>query len=363
MRIEKIYFNTEDNAELFGLLHTSENQTDKEVVIAIHGMGSNCFKQRDDIIAQKLTSNNISYFSFNNRGFGLVNKITKNGSGILQGTAFEDVKDSYYDIVSAIKLMASKGYEKIHLQGHSLGSTKSVYVYNKLLQNNETKILNKISSVILLSLVDLTSVMQFLVKNSDEDVIKIAKEKEAEKELNSQETENIAEEQLQEETTDQEAPLTKEEELEKELEKANETIEDQKDKYLRLSAEFDNYRKRTVKEKAELILNGGEKSLSSILPVVDDLERALQTMEKATDVAAVKEGVELIYNKFISVLGQNGVKVIETKDKPLDTDYHEAIAVVPAPSEKQKGKILDCVQTGYTLNGKVIRHAKVVVGE
>ena len=138
------------------------------------------------------------------------------------------------------------------------------------------------------------------------------KEKEAEKELNSQETENIAEEQLQEETTDQEAPLTKEEELEKELEKANETIEDQKDKYLRLSAEFDNYRKRTVKEKAELILNGGEKSLSSILPVVDDLERALQTMEKATDVAAVKEGVELIYNKFISVLGQNGVKVIET---------------------------------------------------
>ena len=189
------------------------------------------------------------------------------------------------------------------------------------------------------------------------------KEKEAEKELNSQETENIAEEQLQEETTDQEAPLTKEEELEKELEKANETIEDQKDKYLRLSAEFDNYRKRTVKEKAELILNGGEKSLSSILPVVDDLERALQTMEKATDVAAVKEGVELIYNKFISVLGQNGVKVIETKDKPLDTDYHEAIAVVPAPSEKQKRKILDCVQTGYTLNDKVLRHAKVVVGE
>ena len=185
MRIEKIYFNTEDNAELFGLLHTSENQTDKEVVIAIHGMGSNCFKQRDDIIAQKLTSNNISYFSFNNRGFGLVNKIIKNGSGILQGTAFEDVKDSYYDIVSAIKLMASKGYEKIHLQGHSLGSTKSVYVYNKLLQNNETKILNKISSVILLSLVDLTSVMQFLVKNSDEDVIKIAKEKEAEKQLQS----------------------------------------------------------------------------------------------------------------------------------------------------------------------------------
>lgn len=189
------------------------------------------------------------------------------------------------------------------------------------------------------------------------------KEKETEKELNSQEAENLVDESSKEENTDREAPLTKEEELEKQLEAANETIEDQKDKYLRLSAEFDNYRKRTVKEKAELILNGGEKSLNSILPVVDDLERALQMMEKATDVEAVKEGVELIYNKFLAVLGQNGVKVIETKDKPLDTDYHEAIAVIPAPSEEQKGKILDCVQTGYTLNDKVLRHAKVVVGE
>lgn len=189
------------------------------------------------------------------------------------------------------------------------------------------------------------------------------KEKETEKELNSQETENLADDQSQEANTDQEAPLTREEELEKQLEAANETIEDQKDKYLRLSAEFDNYRKRTGKEKAELILNGGEKSLSSILPVVDDFERALQMMEKATDVAAVKEGVELIYNKFLAVLGQNGVKVIETKEKPLDTDYHEAIAVIPAPSEELKGKILDCVQTGYTLNDKVLRHAKVVVGE
>lgn len=134
-------------------------------------------------------------------------------------------------------------------------------------------------------------------------------------------------------------------------------------KYLRLSAEFDNYRKRTMKEKAELILNGGEKSISSILPIVDDFERALKNMETATDVAAVKEGVELIYNKFMSVLGQNGVKVIETKEQPLDTDYHEAIAVIPAPNEALKGKILDCVQTGYILNDKVIRHAKVVVGE
>jgi molecular chaperone GrpE len=136
-----------------------------------------------------------------------------------------------------------------------------------------------------------------------------------------------------------------------------------KDKYLRLSAEFDNYRKRTMKEKAELILNGGEKSISSILPIVDDFERALKNMETAEDVAAVREGVELIYNKFMTVLGQNGVKVIETKEQPLNTDFHEAIAVIPAPAEELKGKILDCVQTGYTLNDKVIRHAKVVVGE
>lgn len=184
-----------------------------------------------------------------------------------------------------------------------------------------------------------------------------------EEELNVEETQNHAEEQLQNEQAEDATPLTHEEELEKELEKAQEEIEEQKDKYLRLSAEFDNYRKRTMKEKAELILNGGEKSLSSILPVVDDFERAIKTMETATDVNAVKEGVELIYNKFMAVLAQNGVKVIETKDQPLNTDYHEAIAVIPAPSEAQKGKILDCVQTGYTLNDKVLRHAKVVVGE
>ena len=184
-----------------------------------------------------------------------------------------------------------------------------------------------------------------------------------EEELNVEETQNHAEEQPQNEQAEDATPLTHEEELEKELEKAQEEIEEQKDKYLRLSAEFDNYRKRTMKEKAELILNGGEKSLSSILPVVHDFERAIKTMETATDVNAVKEGVELIYNKFMAVLAQNGVKVIETKDQPLDTDYHEAIAVIPAPSEAQKGKILDCVQTGYTLNDKVLRHAKVVVGE
>lgn len=190
------------------------------------------------------------------------------------------------------------------------------------------------------------------------------KEKEMKaEELNEEETQNTAEEQPQNDQAEEAAPLTHEEQLEKELEEAQTAIEEQKDKYLRLSAEFDNYRKRTIKEKAELILNGGEKSISSILPVIDDFERAIKTMETAKDVSAVKEGVELIYNKFMAVLAQNGVKVIETKDQPLDTDYHEAIAVIPAPSEEQKGKILDCVQTGYTLNDKVIRHAKVVVGE
>ena len=191
------------------------------------------------------------------------------------------------------------------------------------------------------------------------------KENNQEEELKTQATPNECDEETvgQETSQENEAPLTEEEKLAQELEKANEQIEEQKDKYLHLSAEFDNYRKRTMKEKAELILNGGEKSISSILPIVDDFELALKNMETATDVAAVKEGVELIYNKFMSVLGQNGVKVIETKEQPLDTDYHEAIAVIPAPNEALKGKILDCVQTGYILNDKVIRHAKVVVGE
>lgn len=184
-----------------------------------------------------------------------------------------------------------------------------------------------------------------------------------EEELNVENIQENAEEQPQNEQAEEQAPLTREEELEQELAKAQETIEDQKDKFLRLSAEFDNYRKRTMKEKAELVLNGGEKCLGSILPIVDDFERAIKTMERATDVNAVKEGVELIYTKFINVLGQNGVKIIETKELPLNTDFHEAIAVIPAPAEELKGKILDCVQTGYTLNDKVLRHAKVVVGE
>lgn len=191
-------------------------------------------------------------------------------------------------------------------------------------------------------------------KNNEEELLKAA-QNEAEA--------TAGQEQENQETTQEEAPASEAEKQEQELEKAHAALEEQKDKYLRLSAEFDNYRKRTMKEKAELILNGGEKTITSILPVVDDFERALKNMETATDVAAIREGVELIYNKFMSVLGQNGVKVIETKEQALNTDFHEAIAVIPAPQEELKGKILDCVQTGYTLNDKVIRHAKVVVGE
>ncbi len=177
------------------------------------------------------------------------------------------------------------------------------------------------------------------------------------------EEEQPVEGEAQNEAEEPEKELTPEEKLQAEVEKLQAEQEEMKDKYLRLSAEFDNYRKRTMKEKAELILNGGEKAFKAILPVIDDMERALATMQKATDVEAVKEGVDLIYNKFIQILGQNGVQAIDTKEKELDTDYHDAIAIIDAPTEELKGKILDCVETGYTLNDKVIRHAKVVVGK
>lgn len=164
-------------------------------------------------------------------------------------------------------------------------------------------------------------------------------------------------------TEEQAEEPTAEQKLEKELEEAKKTIEEQKDKYLRLSAEFDNYRKRTMKEKAELIKNGGEKAISAILPILDDLERALQNMQKADNVQAMYEGLDLIFQKFHKVLAQEGLQKMEPVGETFDTDYHEAIALVPAPDEAQKGKVLDCVQTGYKLNDKVIRHAKVVVAQ
>lgn len=135
------------------------------------------------------------------------------------------------------------------------------------------------------------------------------------------------------------------------------------DSHLRLMAEYDNYRKRTLREKAELIKTGGEGAIKNLLPIIDDFERALQNVDKAENVEAVKEGVDLIYNKFVSYLSQQGVKAIEAVGKPFDTEEFEAIATIPAPEADMKGRVLDCVQTGYTLFDKVIRHAKVVVGE
>lgn len=157
--------------------------------------------------------------------------------------------------------------------------------------------------------------------------------------------------------------LTAEEELQKQLDEANEKVAALEDKYLRQVAEFDNYRKRTIKEKAELIKNGGERAIESILPVLDDFERALANMAKDENAAEILTGVELIYNKFVGILKQNGLQKIETEGAEFNTDFHEAIAMVPTPDENMKGKVLDCIQAGYTLNDKVIRHAKVAVGE
>jgi molecular chaperone GrpE len=160
-----------------------------------------------------------------------------------------------------------------------------------------------------------------------------------------------------------EEALDEKSELQLKLAEAAEKIATLEDKYLRQAAEFDNYRKRTMKEKAELIKNGGERAIESILPVLDDFERAIATMEKSENAAELRTGVELIYNKFVSILKQNGLQKIETEGKDFDTDFHEAIAMVPTPDESLKGKVLDCIQTGYILNDKVIRHAKVAVGE
>lgn len=186
---------------------------------------------------------------------------------------------------------------------------------------------------------------------------------------NEEEEVILTNEQPAEESPATEAPATEEEvldeqgELEKKLAEAAEKISILEDKYLRQAAEFDNYRKRTLKEKAEIIKNGGERVIESILPVLDDFERALSTMQKNEEAAIYLTAVELIYSKFVKILEQNGLKKIEAKDQTFDTDYHEAIAMVPTPDESLKGKVLDCVQTGYTLNDKVIRHAKVAVGE
>jgi len=190
--------------------------------------------------------------------------------------------------------------------------------------------------------------------------LKKEEQKEQKEQQESQETANAQVETDTENEVNQETE--KELSVEEQLDAAKKEIEELNDKLLRKIAEFDNYRKRTLKEKTELILNGGEKTIVAILPVIDDMERALKNMQSADNVAAVLEGVELIYKKFMDILSKQGVSVIETKDADFDVDVHEAIAQLPAPVEELKGKVMDCTLTGYKLNDKVIRHAQVVVG-
>ena len=179
-------------------------------------------------------------------------------------------------------------------------------------------------------------------------------------ELAEQNSEQISAEQTANTEAD-EAPKDELKDEKSELELANEKIAELNDKYLRQVAEFDNYRRRVMKEKAELILNGGEKSLTALLPVIDDLERAQQQIDQATELDAVKQGVDLIIDKFMKYLKSQGVEPIDTKDKDFDVNYHEAVTMIPSQNDEQKGKVVDCINKGYMLNDKVIRFAKVVV--
>lgn len=183
-----------------------------------------------------------------------------------------------------------------------------------------------------------------------------AVEQEKEQETTSEATETS---EAGEDTNDEASAETQEEK--DPLEAAHKQIEQLKDQLLRTIAEFDNYKKRTIKEKAELILNGSEKTVTAILPVLDDFERAMA--DHTDDPTAIKEGMELIFKKFVKTLEGLGVKKIETDNQDFDVDFHEAIAMVPGMGDDKKGKVIDCVQTGYMLNDKVIRHAKVAVGQ
>ncbi len=177
-------------------------------------------------------------------------------------------------------------------------------------------------------------------------------------------TENTtAAEQNEDAATEGENAEAAEEEEKDPLAAAEAKIAELKDKYLRSVAEFDNYRKRTLKEKAELILNGSEKTVLAMLPVIDDMERALENGAKTEDPAVLREGMELIYHKCMKAMESLGVKKIDTQDADFDTDIHEAVAMVPGMGDDKKGKVIDCMQTGYQLNDKVIRHAKVAVGQ
>lgn len=181
---------------------------------------------------------------------------------------------------------------------------------------------------------------------------------------NNEEAVDLNQDAPQEETNEpQEQPQQTEEEPQTEEEKLAKQLEELKDKYLRTVAEFENFKRRTLKEKTELILNGGEKAITAILPIIDDMERAIENAHKQACVDAVEEGWELIYKKLLSTLEGMGVRKIEVDGKDFDVDFHEAVAMVPGMGDDKKGKIIDCLQTGYTLNDKVIRHAKVAVGQ
>ena len=203
--------------------------------------------------------------------------------------------------------------------------------------------------------------------NNIMDENKEKKAEELEEELTAQEKEssNVENPQEEEAADDTSADNVEVEVVEEcdPLELANKKIEELNDKYMRKVAEFDNYRKRTLKEKTELILNGGEKTITKILPIIDDMERAIANGKNTDDVATLREGMELIYKKFLKILEGEGVALVATVGEDFNTDYHEAIAMVPGMGDDKKGKVIDCVQTGYTLNGKVIRYAKVAVGQ
>ena len=176
---------------------------------------------------------------------------------------------------------------------------------------------------------------------------------------------------VDEEVTEEKTEVPEEEQAEQEednspeaqLAKAQNEIADLKDKYLRQAAEFDNYRKRVATEKGELVKNGGARVMTAILPILDDFERAHENMDKMEDVAAVKEGVQLIIDKFLKLLKQEGLEKMDVVGKPFDVDFHEAIAMVPGQPDEMRGKVIDCVQSGYKMNDKVIRHAKVAVAQ
>lgn len=192
-----------------------------------------------------------------------------------------------------------------------------------------------------------------------------------EKDINIEDEENLDDKHVDEEAPQEETAKTEETETEATkpaeerdpLDVALDEIASLKDKYLRSVAEFDNYRKRTLKERTELILNGGEKVITAILPVVDDMERALENGAKTEDPQVLREGMELIYHKMMKVLDAQGVSCIETDNADFDTDIHEAVAMVPGMGDDKKGKVIDCLQKGYKLNDKVIRHARVAVGQ